>query len=59
SSIDNNSRSICYIANRIMVLGDYALYSSQNQELIRNYVAAYTGSDKYTNLDPDGEDDFE
>lgn len=59
SSIDNNSRSICYIANRIMVLGDYALYSSENQELIRNYVAAYTGSDKYTNLDPDGEDDFE
>lgn len=58
-AIENNSRSICYIANKIMLSGDYLLYSSTNQKMIIDYANAYTGLDKYTKLDPDSEDDFE
>ena len=28
-------------------------------EIIKGYADLYTGSDKYTSLDPDGEDTFE
>lgn len=58
-SINNNSRSICYISNKIMTTGDYCLLPKYCQEIVKNFADQYTGSDKYINLDPDGKDDFE
>ncbi|MGN0173287.1 MAG: hypothetical protein ACI39F_02505, partial [Acutalibacteraceae bacterium] len=58
-SISNNSRSICYVANKIMITGDYCLLPQSCQEVVKNFADQYTGSDKYTYLDPDGKDDFE
>lgn len=58
-SISNNSRSICYVANKIMITGDYCLLPQLCREVVKNFADQYTGSDKYTNLDPDGKDDFE
>ncbi len=56
--IKNNSRSICCIANQVMIYNSDTL-TVEHFDLVKNYADLYTGSDKYSSLDPDGEDIFE
>ena len=56
--VKNNARSICYIANQVMIHNSDAL-PSDFADIVKRYADLYTGSDKYTSLDPDGEDTFE
>ena len=58
NDIKNNSRSICYIANQVMIHNANTL-PLEYAEIVKGYADLYTGSDKYTSLDPDGEDIFE
>lgn len=46
--ISNHSRSICYIANKIMIY-DYDSLSDVNKAIVKKYADLYTGDDKYTN----------
>ena len=56
NSIDNNSRSICWIANRIM-LDDYANLTNEHLSIVKDFADKYNGIDKYDNCDP-GKDDI-
>lgn len=58
SNIDNNARSICYIANKVM-LNDYTTLTATHQEIVKYYADLYTGYDKYTTLDPADKDMFD
>ena len=59
STISNNTRSICYVSNKIITTGDYCLLPQVCQAVVKSFADQYTGSDKYTSLDPGGKDDFE
>lgn len=56
--IKNNTRSICYVANRVMLSSYYATLTSDRREIVKSYADKYTGLDKYTLLDPNSDDIF-
>ncbi len=51
SDISNNSRSIGYVANKIM-LNDYNDLSDDQKVIVKFYADLYDGNDKYSNNDP-------
>lgn len=57
NSIVNNSRSICWIANRIM-LDDHANLTDEQFKIVKDFADKYQGNDKYDVYDPGKADIF-